>query len=235
MAAYLGKASKEAKLVTSHVDANAEVDAAVAAWPAQVLGDPGTVAEIDEFVARIDAPGRGNSLGQKLLQIAGPGIPDVYQGTELYEYSLVDPDNRRPVDWALRRQLLERIDGGWLPDFGGVDADPDGATKLLVTAQALLLRRQRPELFAGYRAVPAEGPAAEHAIAFQRSPQLVAVATRLPIGLTARGGWADTVLPLPDGAATWTDVLTGTPVESSAPRLAQVLARYPVALLVRSE
>ena len=235
MAAYLGKASKEAKLVTSHVDANAEVDAAVAAWPAQVLGDPGTVAEIDEFVARIDAPGRGNSLGQKLLQIAGPGIPDVYQGTELYEYSLVDPDNRRPVDWALRRQLLERIDGGWLPDFGGVDADPDGATKLLVTAQALLLRRQRPELFAGYRAVPAEGPAAEHAIAFQRSPQLVAVATRLPIGLTARGGWADTVLPLPDGAATWTDVLTGTPVESSAPRLAQVLARYPVALLVRSD
>ena len=235
MAAYLGKASKEAKLVTSHVDANAEVDAAVAAWPGQVLGDAGVVAEIEEFVARIDAPGRSNSLGQKLLQIAGPGVPDVYQGTELYEYSLVDPDNRRPVDWALRRQLLERIDGGWLPEFGRrVDVDPDGAAKLLVTAQALLLRRQRPELFAGYRPVPAEGPAAEHAIAFARSPQLVAVATRLPVRLAERGGWADTVLPLPDGAATWTDVLTGTPTDGSAPRLAQVLARYPVALLVRS-
>ena len=231
LAAYLGKASKEAKLVTSHVDANSRVDAAIAAWPEQVLGDAGVVAEIEEFVARIDAPGRSNSLGQKLLQIAGPGVPDVYQGTELYEYSLVDPDNRRPVDWALRRQLLERIDGGWLPDLGD---DPDGATKLLVTAQALLLRRQRPELFDGYRAVPAEGPAAHHALAFARSPQLVAVATRLPVGLAERAGWADTVLPLPDGAATWTDVLTGTPVGSAAPKLAQVLERYPVALLVRS-
>jgi (1->4)-alpha-D-glucan 1-alpha-D-glucosylmutase len=239
MAAYLGKASKEAKLVTSHVDANTEVDAAVAAWPGQVLGDATVVAEIEELVARIDAPGRSNSLGQKLLQIAGPGVPDVYQGTELYEYSLVDPDNRRPVDWALRRQLLERIDGGWLPDFSregsnAVDVDPDGAVKLLVTAQALLLRRQRPELFAGYRPIPAEGPAAYHALAFARSTQLVAVATRLPVGLVAGGGWADTVLPLPDGVDTWTDVLTGTPVESSAPRLDRLLARYPVALLVRT-
>jgi (1->4)-alpha-D-glucan 1-alpha-D-glucosylmutase len=231
LAAYLGKASKEAKLVTSHVDANAEVDAAVAAWPEQVLGDAAVVAEIEEFVARLDIPGRSNSLGQKLLQIAGPGVPDVYQGTELYEYSLVDPDNRRPVDWGLRRALLERIDGGWLPEFGD---DPDGAAKLLITAQALLLRRQRAELFAGYRAVPAEGPAAEHCLAFARSPSLVAVATRLPVGLAAAGGWADTVLPLPDAATGWTDVLTGVPVDGSAPQLAQLLARYPVVLLVRT-
>jgi (1->4)-alpha-D-glucan 1-alpha-D-glucosylmutase len=233
LAGYLGKAAKEAKLVTSHVDANAEVDAAIAAWPEQVLADAGLVAEVEEFVARIDVPGRDNSLGQKLLQIAGPGVPDVYQGTELYEYSLVDPDNRRPVDWALRRRLLDRIDGGWLPEHGGVDADPDGATKLLVTAQALLLRRQRPELFDGYRPIPAEGPAAEHAVAFARSPELVAVATRLPVKLAALGGWRDTVLPLPDAATGWTDVLTGTPVDGSAPRLEQVLERYPVALLVR--
>jgi (1->4)-alpha-D-glucan 1-alpha-D-glucosylmutase len=234
MAAYLGKAAKEAKLVTSHVDAVAEVDERIAAWPAEVLGDAAVAAEVADFVARIDAPGRSNSLGQKLLQIAGPGVPDVYQGTELYEYSLVDPDNRRPVDWALRRELLERIDAGWLPDFGGAEVDPDGAAKLLVTAQALLLRRQRPELFAGYRPVPAEGPAAAHAVAFTRSPRLVAVATRLPVGLAAHGGWRDTVLPLPEGVADWTDALTGTPVGSSAPRLEQVLARYPVALLVRS-
>jgi (1->4)-alpha-D-glucan 1-alpha-D-glucosylmutase len=231
LAAYLGKASKEAKLVTSHVDANAEVDAAIAAWPEEVLGDPALVAEVEEFVARIDGPGRSNSLGQKLLQIAGPGVPDVYQGTELYEYSLVDPDNRRPVDWALRRELLERIDGGWLPDLPD---DPEGATKLLVTAQALLLRRQRPELFDGYRPIPAEGPAAAHALAFARSASLVAVVTRLPVGLAAGGGWGDTVLPLPHAAPEWTDVLTGTPVDVSAPRLERLLARYPVALLVRS-
>ena len=235
LAAYLGKAAKEAKIVTSHVDPNPDVDATIAAWPEQVFGEPETVAEIEEFVAHIDTHGRSNALGQKLLQIAGPGVPDVYQGTELFEYSLVDPDNRRAVDWTLRRELLGRLDTGWLPEFGGTDVDPPGAAKLLVTSRALRLRRARPELFAGYRPVPAEGPAAEHAVAFVRSPSLVAVATRLPVGLAAEGGWRETVLPLPDGATGWTDVLSGAAVSGSAPLLAQVLSRYPVALLVRSD
>jgi (1->4)-alpha-D-glucan 1-alpha-D-glucosylmutase len=237
---YLGKASKEAKLVTSHVDPVAEIDEAIAAWPARVLGDAATVAEIEAFVARIDGPGRSNSLGQKLLQLTGPGVPDVYQGTELFEYSLVDPDNRRPVDFAARRGLLTRIDEGWLPDIDGVD----GAVKLLVTATAARLRRYRPELFAGYRPVPAQGPAAAHAVAFARGTPailgpgrhasgMVAVATRLPVGLAAHGGWADTVLPLPEGAADWHDILTDTPVDGAAPALGTLLARYPVALLVR--
>jgi (1->4)-alpha-D-glucan 1-alpha-D-glucosylmutase len=228
LAGYLTKASKEAKLVTSHVEAVAEVDEAVAAWPAAVLADTELVAEIEQFVARISAPGWSNSLGQKLVQLAGPGVPDVYQGTDLFEYSLVDPDNRRPVDWATRRDLLARIDDGWLPDV-----DAEGAAKLLVTTSALRLRRFRPEVFAGYRALVADGPAAAHAVAFQRSPSLVAVATRLPVGLAARGGWGDTVLALPDGAADWHDVVTDTAVDGAAPRLAELLARYPVALLVR--
>ncbi|WP_433558870.1 malto-oligosyltrehalose synthase [Pseudonocardia xinjiangensis] len=227
-AGYLTKASKEAKLVTSHVDSVAEVDEAIAAWPAQVLADADVVAEIEEFVARISVPGWSNSLGQKLLQIAGPGVPDVYQGTELFEYSLVDPDNRRPVDWAERRGLLARLDEGWLPDV-----DASGAAKLLVTASALRLRRYRPEVFAGYRPLHAEGPAAHHAVAFARSSSLVAVATRLPVGLAARGGWDDTVLPLPEGVTDWHDVITGAAVDGSAPSLARVLERYPVALLVR--
>jgi (1->4)-alpha-D-glucan 1-alpha-D-glucosylmutase len=228
MAGYLTKASKEAKLVTSHVEAVPEVDEAVAAWPAAVLADTELVAEIEQFVARISGPGWSNSLGQKLLQLAGPGVPDVYQGTDLFEYSLVDPDNRRPVDWAARRDLLARLDEGWLPDV-----DADGAAKLLVTTSALRLRRFRPEVFAGYRALTADGPAAAHAVAFQRSPSLVAVATRLPVGLATRGGWGDTVLALPDGAADWHDVVTDTAVDGAAPQLAELLARYPVALLVR--
>ena len=235
MAAYLGKASKEAKLVTSHVDANAEVDAAIAAWPEQVLGDAGVVAEIEEFVARIDAPGRSNSLGQKLLQIAGPGVPDVYQGTELYEYSLVDPDNRRPVDWALRRQLLERIDGGWLPEHGGRTSTRRARRSCWSRRRRCCCAGSGRSCSPGTGRCRPRGRPRQHAIAFARSPQLVAVATRLPVRLAERGGWADTVLPLPDGVATWTDVLTGTPTDGSAPRLAQVLARYPVALLVRSD
>jgi (1->4)-alpha-D-glucan 1-alpha-D-glucosylmutase len=228
MSGYLTKAAKEAKLVTSHVEAVAEVDEAIAAWPAQVLADAEVVAEIEEFVAHIAGPGRANSLGQKLLQLAGPGVPDVYQGTELFEYSLVDPDNRRPVDWALRRQLLARLDDGWLPDV-----DAEGAAKLLVTASALRLRRYRPEVFTGYRPLPAQGPAARHAVAFARSASLVAVATRLPVRLAARGGWGDTVLPLPEGTTDWHDVITDTAVDGAAPRLGQLLGRYPVALLVR--
>lgn len=228
MSGYLTKAAKEAKLVTSHVDAVPEVDAAIAAWPEQVLADAETVAEIEEFVERIAGPGRSNSLGQKLLQLAAPGVPDVYQGTELFEYSLVDPDNRRPVDWAARRALLARLDEGWLPEV-----DAEGAAKLLVTASVLRTRRYRPEVFEGYRPLHAEGPAAAHAVAFSRSPSLVAVATRLPVGLERRGGWADTVLPLPGGATDWYDVVAEAPVDGSAPRLADLLARYPVALLVR--
>jgi len=228
MAAYLTKAAKEAKLATSHVEADPEVDEQIAAWPARVLADQALVAEIEQFVARIAGPGRVNSLGQKLLQLAGPGVPDVYQGTELFEYSLVDPDNRRPVDWAARRELLTRLDDGWLPEV-----DASGAAKLLVTASVLRTRRYRPEIFDGYRPVPAQGTAAGHAIAFSRSPSLVAVATRLPVELARRGGWGDTVLPLPGGSADWFDVVAGQAAEGCAPHLAEVLARYPVALLVR--
>jgi len=205
------------------------VDAAIARWPHEVLADAGLVEEIEAFVARIAYPGWSNSLGQKLLQLAGPGVPDVYQGTELFEYSLVDPDNRRPVDFPRRRELLAQLDDGPLPPI-----DAQGAAKLLVTASALRLRRYRPELFTGYRPVAADGPAAEHVVAFSRGRgAMVAVATRLPAGLAARGGWADTVLALPDGADDWTDVVTGASVDGSAPKLTDLLSRYPVALLVR--
>ncbi|WP_379582724.1 malto-oligosyltrehalose synthase [Pseudonocardia hispaniensis] len=235
MAAYLTKASKEAKLVTSHVEPVAEVDNAIAAWPGQVLGDADLVAEISAFVDRIAGPGWSNSLGQKILQLAGPGVPDIYQGTELFEYSLVDPDNRRPVDFAARRTLLRRLDEGWLPPV-----DAEGAAKLLVTASVARLRRYRPELFVGYRPVVAQGVAAHHAVAFARGSgssdrvsKLVAVATRLPVGLAARGGWGDTVLALPGAATDWHEIITDTPVEGSTPQLSRLLARYPVALLVR--
>ncbi|PVZ12116.1 malto-oligosyltrehalose synthase [Actinomycetospora cinnamomea] len=238
LAGYLTKASKEAKLVTAHVDAVPEVDEAIAAWPGQVLGDAEAVAEIEAFVAQIDAHGRSNALGQKLLQLAGPGVPDVYEGTECFEYSLVDPDNRRPVDFDQRRRLLERLDGGWVPAFDAADADEVAAGKLAVVSAALRLRRFRPELFTGYAPLPASGVAADHAIAFARGgpggrERLVAVATRLPVGLRAAGGWRDTALPLPGGADDWTDVITGRPVDGAAPALDAVLDRYPVALLVR--
>ncbi|MCU1685886.1 MAG: treY [Amycolatopsis sp.] len=227
---YLDKAAKEAKVRTTWVDHDEAFERAVAAWPDEVLGDEELAAEIAGFVQRVSHHGWSNGLGQKLLQLTSPGVPDVYQGTELWDLSLVDPDNRRPVDYDRRREILGRISTGWLPEV-----DDTGAAKLLVTHRALTLRRDRPALFHGYRAIHAAGDAADHAIAFTRSSDLVVVATRLPAQLEAGGGWRDTVLPLPAGSGTWIDVLTDRSVESRLPALTALLDRFPVALLVRGE
>jgi (1->4)-alpha-D-glucan 1-alpha-D-glucosylmutase len=227
---YLDKAAKEAKVRTTWVDHDEEFERAVAAWPADVFGDEELAAEIAEFVELLKAPGWSNALGQKLLQLTAPGVPDVYQGTELWDLSLVDPDNRRPVDFARRSEILDRVSGGWLPEV-----DDTGAVKLLVVHRALTLRRDRPELFDGYRALRAEGVAAEHVIAFTRSADLVVVATRLPVGLESSGGWRDTVLPLPAGSGPWTDLLTGRPAAGQCAALAGLLDHFPVALLVRGD
>lgn len=222
---YLLKAARESKLRTTWTEPDEEFEASVAAWPSRVRSELGD--EIEAFARRIQAAGWSNSLTQKLIQLTAPGVPDVYQGTELWDFSLVDPDNRRPVDYMIRREMLARFDEGLVPEL-----DVSGATKLLVVHRALTLRRDRPALFEGYRALTAEGPAAAHALAYARSADLVVVGTRLPIGLEATGGWRGATLPLDGGA--WTDVITGASVDGGQVELADLLGRYPVALLVRS-
>ncbi|VXB20885.1 malto-oligosyltrehalose synthase [Aeromicrobium sp. 9AM] len=221
---YLLKAARESKLRTTWTEPDEEFEKSVAAWPSRVRDELGD--EVEDFVHRIEAAGWSNSLTQKLVQLTAPGVPDVYQGTELWDFSLVDPDNRRPVDYGLRREMLARFDEGLMPDL-----DLSGATKLLVVQRALTLRRDRPELFEGYRPLAAEGPAADHALAYARSEDLVVIGTRLPVGLEAAGGWGDTTLTLTDGE--WTDVITGTDVSGGQISLSALLARYPVALLRR--
>jgi (1->4)-alpha-D-glucan 1-alpha-D-glucosylmutase len=187
--------------------------------------DDDRVHAVVERVATSLAPaGWSNGLSAKLLQLAAPGVPDVYQGSELWEQSLVDPDNRRPVDYARRRELLREIDAGLLPDI-----DETGAAKLLVVAQALRLRRMRPELFTGYTPLTATGAAAEHVVAFDRGGA-IAVATRLPVHLAEAGWWRDTELDV--GSAPVRDVITGRDFPGGALRVADLLAQYPVALLV---
>lgn len=222
---YLDKAAKEAKLRTSWTDHDEAFEADIAAWPEDVMTDAELAADVEAFVQRVEGPGYANSLGQKLVQLTAPGVPDVYQGTELWDFSLVDPDNRRPVDYVARRELLSRIADGELPEI-----DASGAAKLLVVHKALKLRQEHPALFRGYRPLRAEGAAAGHVLAYTRSPDLAVAVTRLPVGLDAGGGWRDTVLPLPGG--TWTDVLTG---REASPDVATLFDRYPVALLVRGD
>ncbi|WP_433495922.1 malto-oligosyltrehalose synthase [Micromonospora sp. CA-248089] len=224
---YAEKAAREASVTTSWADPDPAFEHEMHALVDRMYDDPELHAQITAFAAEITPPGWSNALGQKLVQLAMPGVPDVYQGTELWENSLVDPDNRRPVDFAVRRDLLARLDAGWRPAVAG-----DGAAKLLVVSRTLRLRRDRPDLFGGYRPVPARGPAAAHAVAFDRGGA-VAVATRLPLRLARSGGWRDTALSLPVHECT--DLFTGRVYSGSELLLHDLLSTYPVALLAPTD
>ncbi|HEU5416934.1 MAG TPA: malto-oligosyltrehalose synthase [Streptosporangiaceae bacterium] len=268
---YLRKAMREAKTATSWADPDEDYEAAVLGLAKAVLadtvpdaspasgqpaaGEGGLAGRIARFVARIEPDARVNSLGAKLVQLTMPGVPDVYQGGELGDFALVDPDNRRPVDFDRRRDLLSGLDGPLTGEPPSADrpAGPGALLdwhKLLVTSRALRLRRDHPGWFAGsYDPLGAAGPAAGHAVAFVRGGHAVTVVTRLPGGLRQRGGWAGTELVLPEApfrpsgfaaaeagpagpAHAWRDVLTGAVHDGPRVRLAQLLARLPVALLV---
>jgi (1->4)-alpha-D-glucan 1-alpha-D-glucosylmutase len=169
-----------------------------------------------------------SSLAQTLLKLTSPGVPDLYQGSELWDLSLVDPDNRRPVDFALRRRLLEQAEQISPAEAWQKEAD-SGLPKLVLTQRALHLRRRRPEAFraGSYEPLAPEGAKADHAVAFVRGGAVVAVAPRLVLGLG--GDWGDTTLSLPPG--TWTDVLDGARTFTGEVALADLLAPFPVALL----
>jgi (1->4)-alpha-D-glucan 1-alpha-D-glucosylmutase len=237
LAAYLTKAVREAKRRTSWVEPDQEYEAAVLGLAARVLDDPALAESVASFVAAIAGDAAVNSLGVKLLQLTMPGVPDVYQGCEAVGLSLVDPDNRRPVDFASHRRELTDLDASLdgVGDLALGDLNTLSRAKLLVTSRALRLRRACPDWFAAdYRPLAAAGVAAGHAVAFRRG-QAVTVVTRLPVGLRRRGGWGDTVLPLPDGA--WVDLLTGrthlsTGHGGTAVPMTALTRRLPVALLV---
>ncbi len=225
---FAEKAMREAGTRTSWEEPDIEFEQAVHQWIDTVIDGP-VGAELGDLVADLAPHAWSDSLAQKLLQLGGPGIPDVYQGCELWEDSLVDPDNRRPVDFNHRILLLQSLTG--TPDL-----DPSGAAKMWIVAYALWLRRERPECFVGgtYTPLFATGDHAQRLIAYARGrrgepPEVIVAATRHSVAL-AETGWTDTVLDLPQGD--WTDRLTGHTFSGRA-RLEKLFARLPVALLVR--
>jgi (1->4)-alpha-D-glucan 1-alpha-D-glucosylmutase len=174
---YLEKATKEAKVHTSWIDPAPDYDAAVAAFAERALGDRRFVADVEQWLATsgVVEAGRWNSLVQAALKLTCPGVPDLYQGTELEDLSLVDPDNRRPVDYDLRRSVL-----GGLNDRIGRSAHPE--PKLALIRRLLHLRRDRPELFsveAGYEPIDT---GSERVVAFSRAGGALTVAVcRFPL------------------------------------------------------
>jgi (1->4)-alpha-D-glucan 1-alpha-D-glucosylmutase len=227
--AYLEKATREAKERTSWTDGDERYDDALRSFVEALAVDEDFQAGLAGFAAPLVWPGRVASLAQKLVQLTMPGVPDVYQGSELWDLSLVDPDNRRPVDFGLRRRLLAELDN--LDVEQVLARADDGLPKLLVTSRALRLRGRRPELFGPsghYQPLAVTGPAQDHVLAFARGGGAVTVVPRLMLRLE---GWDDTRVAVPDGD--WRDELTGEPVAGGSRRVADLLDRFPIALLSR--
>lgn len=220
---YAEKAAREAGTSTGWAAPDAGFEQTMHALVDAVFDDHEVTDDVESMVRLLAPAGRSNGLAVKLLQLTGPGVPDLYQGSELWERSLVDPDNRRPVDFTARRALLAELDAGFRPPV-----DETGAAKLLVVSRALRLRRDRPELFSRYVPLPAVGDAADHLVAVDRGGA-AALATRLAFGLAAAGGWRDTAVLLPVGH--WRDHLTGRLFDGGETPVAELLADYPVALL----
>ncbi|MGH9059638.1 MAG: malto-oligosyltrehalose synthase, partial [Acidimicrobiales bacterium] len=234
--AYLVKATREAKVYTSWTDPDPVYDESLRVWLGEAMADHEFLGSVDAFVARIRRLGWSVGLAQKLLTLTAPGVPDLYQGSECWDLSLVDPDNRRPVDYDHRRALLARVDGTDLAQ-GWAAEDGDGFTKLAVVALALAARRAHPDCFGpgpagAYQPLAVRGEAAAHAVGFVRGGAVATLVTRLPGGLDDKGGWGDTVVDLPAGA--WVDHLGGGRFEGSV-LVGDVLAGLPVVLLVRAE
>ncbi|MGK2882477.1 MAG: malto-oligosyltrehalose synthase [Mycobacterium sp.] len=212
---YAEKAIREAAVRTSWNDQNGDFESGVHRWLDGVFDGP-VAAELTALVADLRPHAHNDSLGQKLIALTAPGVPDVYQGTEIWEDSLVDPDNRRPIDYTARRGALAA-----------------NHPKAALVAAALRLRRDRPETFLRGSHTPllSTGSAARHLVAFGRGEDVVVAVCRWTVSL-AETGWRDTALALPPGM--WTDRISGASLHGTV-AAAELFATSPVALLERSD
>jgi (1->4)-alpha-D-glucan 1-alpha-D-glucosylmutase len=232
---YATKAIREAKQHTTWTDPDAAYEQAVARFVQGITTADEIADHIAAWVAETAEASRVAILGQKLLQLVLPGVPDVYQGSELVDLSLVDPDNRRLVDYGARRARMAHLDEGGQPR----DLDDE---KLLVTSRVLRMRREQPGWFVGERATYERViTTSDYAIALRRADGehagAVAVATRLAVGLRNRGGWGDATVLLPEPGS-WIEIFTGRRVETDTSgllRLDELLTTLPVALLWRHD
>jgi (1->4)-alpha-D-glucan 1-alpha-D-glucosylmutase len=225
--AHARKVAREARRRTSWRRPDADYEATLDRFVDGVYGDTDLIADLARFSALLAPLGDRNSLAQLLIKLAAPGVPDFYQGCELRDDSLVDPDNRRAVDLLARRDRLR-----WTADASAravIDTGDLGTMKLWTIRRALALRAREPARFAGaYRALAAAGPHAHRVFAFARGGELLAIVPRL----TGRAdGWRDTALEIPPGA--WRDVLSERVHGGGSRPMGELLGAFPIALLAR--
>ena len=226
--AYMLKAAREAKQFTSWSAPNEEYERALAMFIDRAMQAADFRAQVDRFVAEIKPLGYVNSLAQTLLKLTVPGVPDIYQGAELWDFRLVDPDNRTPVDYDLRRQLLEELDD--LPIEKILARWDDALPKLWVIRRTLAFRKSNYELFTTgkYQPAIADGSKSDHVVAFNRAGSAITIVPRFPLALN--NDWQDTAIEIPPGK--WRNLFTGDAVAAGRRSLSELLRRFPVALLV---
>ena len=226
--AYATKAAREAKVWTSWSQPNQKYETALNSFVEGMMRDEVFLEDLSRFVANIAAAGRTNSLALVILKLTAPGVPDFYQGTELWSLNLVDPDNRQTVDYDLRRRLSEDLGRASTEEI--MHRSDEGLPKLWLIQRGLALRNSHPEWFgaeSSYIPVESSGEYASNVIAFSRGDAIVSVAPRLMFGKD----WGDTVLNLPSGY--WHNCLTGERLRGGSARVSQLLQRFPVALLTK--
>ncbi|MGB8167407.1 MAG: malto-oligosyltrehalose synthase [Chthoniobacteraceae bacterium] len=240
--AYMEKAVREAKVNSSWLEPNARWDEAVREFVAALLAPGGRnrfPQSVAPLAARVAQRGAVNSLAQTVLKLSCPGVPDFYQGTELWEFSLVDPDNRRPVDYALRQQQLKSASSSSPGEL--LQTWPDGRIKMFVIHRLLNLRRERTELFArgSYTGIAGQGSFADKVIAFERRSESAAVLVIVPRHTATMGfpplaeTWADTRIVPATAPLRWRDVFTGREFAGETLALRELFASLPLAVLVQ--
>jgi (1->4)-alpha-D-glucan 1-alpha-D-glucosylmutase len=231
LTAYMQKAAREAKQQTNWTQPNNEFEDALRTFIERLLSSQQFVSELADFVGHVLWPGRVNSLAQTLIKYTAPGVPDTFQGSELWDLRLVDPDNRGPVDYASRRSMLAELRNGMSVEEIMKKID-FGLPKLWVSYCALRLRKENPAWFgndAAYVPMIVEGSKKEYLVAYLRG---VSVAICVPRWNLMRGdSWAATTVMLPGGR--WKNVLTGDFWDGGTVRLWALLRRFPVALLTK--
>lgn len=231
LSAYMLKAAREAKQRTSWQRPDHDYEKNLGLFVQGILRHKMFIQSLREFLEAILWPSQVSSLSQTLVKCTAPGVPDFYQGTELWDISLVDPDNRRPVDYDIRKKLLEQLPK--LDLVGVLDRMDDGLPKLLVIAKALALRKRMPHLFgqdSSYVPMSVQGSRADHLLAFCRGGGVITIVPRRTVRLN--GDWRDTSLQLPPGR--WRDEFSANEFDGLAP-LENLLKDFPVALLVKPE
>jgi (1->4)-alpha-D-glucan 1-alpha-D-glucosylmutase len=225
--AYVEKAAREAKRFTAWTRQDETYETALQNFCQGILNDKAFVKSLETFLSPVVRAGRINSLAQTLVKLTAPGVPDLYQGSEVWDSSLVDPDNRRPVDFDRRRRLLKDLPG--LTPEEAMKRMDEGLPKLWVIAKALDVRKNEPETFgaeASYEPCTASGRHADRIVAYLRSGRVATVVPRLTLGLN---DWGDTAVALPKGL--WRNAMTGQELSGGRIAAADLFESFPVALL----